>query len=184
MDGGRSGVRSDLARVPAGLDLRRDLVPDDASAIARIVASTGFFAEAEIGIAVELVTERLAKGVASGYEFLIAESEGTALGYACWGEIPCTIGNFDLYWIAVAREAQGRGIGTQLLEFIESAVAEAGGRSLYVETSGRPLYEPTRNFYRRHGYETMAVLADFYAPGDGKVILAKRLDRSRLTKRP
>jgi ribosomal protein S18 acetylase RimI-like enzyme len=46
---------------------------------------------------------------------------------------------------------------------------------MYAETSGRPQYEPTRAFYERMGYQVAARLKDFYAPGDDKVIFARRL---------
>jgi hypothetical protein len=46
---------------------------------------------------------------------------------------------------------------------------------MYVETSSRPQYGPTRTFYRRLGYRSAAELPDFYGPGDGQVIFAKQL---------
>ena len=53
---------------------RTEPKPDDIAAIRRIVASTGFFRPDEIAVAVELVEERLARGLeASGYHFVFAE---------------------------------------------------------------------------------------------------------------
>jgi hypothetical protein len=46
---------------------------------------------------------------------------------------------------------------------------------VYVETSGRRDYAPTRAFYERAGYRPEARLADFYAPGDDKWIYVKPL---------
>jgi hypothetical protein len=46
---------------------------------------------------------------------------------------------------------------------------------VYIETSNRPQYVPTRAFYERCGYECEAVLKEFYGPGDDKVIFAKAL---------
>jgi hypothetical protein len=46
---------------------------------------------------------------------------------------------------------------------------------MYVDTSGRAQYAPTRAFYEHMGYERAAVLEDFYAPGDAKVIYSKIL---------
>ncbi|MGH7286410.1 MAG: hypothetical protein ACREI8_00100, partial [Myxococcota bacterium] len=46
---------------------------------------------------------------------------------------------------------------------------------VYVETSGRRDYEPTRAFYERAGYVAEARLADFYAPGDDKIVYVKAL---------
>jgi ribosomal protein S18 acetylase RimI-like enzyme len=83
------------------------------------------------------------------------------------------VGSFDLYWIAVRRGAQGGGVGRILLEAAEARIARDGGRGIYVETSTKDQYHPTRAFYEHFGYQKAAVLADFYAPGDGKVIYVK-----------
>jgi hypothetical protein len=44
---------------------------------------------------------------------------------------------------------------------------------VYIETSSRPPYAPTRAFYERCGYELEVVLKEFYGPGDGKAIYVK-----------
>ncbi|MBN1419619.1 MAG: GNAT family N-acetyltransferase [Planctomycetes bacterium] len=157
--------------------LRDEVRPSDADPIRAIVRSSGFFSPAEEAIAVELVVERLGRGEASGYNFLIAERAGDVAGFACFGRIPGTAASFDLYWIAVDAGAQRAGIGTKLLLGSEERMAAAGARRIYVETSSRPQYEPTRAFYRRHGYTDAAILEDYYAPGDSKVILIKTIDR-------
>jgi D-alanine-D-alanine ligase len=152
---------------------RETVAPSDREAVRRIVASSGFFTGPEIDVAVELVDERLAKGPASGYHFIFAEREGKAIGYSCFGPIACTVSSYDLYWIAVEEEARGLKLGTVILERSEEAIRKLGGTRVYVETSARPLYEPTRRFYEKCGYRQETVLADFYAPGDGKVIYVK-----------
>ena len=156
-----------------GLNFRRDVAAGDAAAVRAIVASTGFFSAAEVDVAVELVEDRLSRGEKSDYRFLFAESIGRAIGYACYGPIACTVSSFDLYWIAVHADHQGEGVGRRLMQESERAVAAEGGRRIYVETSSRPQYEPTRNFYLRCGYKVEATLEDFYSPGDGKVIIVK-----------
>lgn len=153
--------------------LRDDVRPGDAAAIRAIVRSSGFFHDHEIDVAVELVEDRLSRGPASDYRFLLADAGGRTVGYACYGEIACTVGSYDLYWIAVHEEWRGRGLGRRLLAETERRIAASGGRRVYVETSSRPQYEPTRGFYERCGYTVAATLADFYAPGDGKVIFCK-----------
>jgi GNAT superfamily N-acetyltransferase len=156
-------------------ELRDTVRASDVAAVRSIVTSSGFFALHEIDVAAELVEERLARGVASGYHFVFADAGGQPIGYACYGPIACTVGSFDLYWIAVTAAARGQGLGRRLLAEVERRVAAAGGRRLYIETSSRPLYEPTRRFYERCGYATAACLADFYGPGDAKVIFVKAL---------
>jgi GNAT superfamily N-acetyltransferase len=161
-------------RAPS-ISMRTCVTPADRDAVRAIIASTGFFSDAEIDVAVELVDERLERGAASGYEFVFAERAGRLIGYACHGEIPCTVGSHDLYWIAVDASARGSGCGRALLVEVERRVAEAGGRLIVIETSTRPQYEPTRGFSLRCGYELAASIADFYAPGDGKAMYVKRL---------
>jgi ribosomal protein S18 acetylase RimI-like enzyme len=158
--------------------LRADVRPADRDHVRRIVESTGFFRADEVDVAVELVDERLAKGPASGYEFVFADRGGRTVGYACFGPIACTIGSYDLFWIAVDRDQQGTGLGRLLLKAAEEAIRSADGRHVYIETSNRPQYTPTRGFYERCGCHLAAVLPDFYAPGDDKVIYVKDLTAS------
>lgn len=157
------------------VDLREQVLPSDRDTVRSILESTGFFHPAEIQVAVELVEERLAKGEASGYHFLFAEGPHGTLGYACFGPIACTQASWDLYWIGVHHSHRRRGLGRLLLKACEGAIRERGGRRVYVETSSRPQYEPTRRFYLGCGYRVEAVLEEFYGPGDGKVVLVKLL---------
>jgi ribosomal protein S18 acetylase RimI-like enzyme len=153
--------------------LRYEVVPDDKSRVRDLVLSTGFFSPAEIDVAVELVDERLAKGAESGYEFVLAQTGASLLGYACYGPIPATQGSYDLYWIVVDKGRQRQGLGRMLLETCERRICAAGGRRIFVDTSNRSQYAPTRAFYERCGYRREAVLHDFYAPEDDKVIYVK-----------
>lgn len=154
---------------------RCDIEPTDPTRIRAIVESTGVFSPMEVVIAVELADERLVKGPASGYHFIFAERDGKACGYACYGPIALTQGSYDLFWIAVDKSAQGGGLGRLLLEESERRIRQEGGLRIYIETSTRPPYAPTRGFYERCAYHLEVVLKDFYAPGDGKAIYVKAL---------
>jgi D-alanine-D-alanine ligase len=158
-----------------GLHLRRDLEGADRPVIEALIQATRFFNPEEVGVALELVDDRLAQGEASHYRFLVAEMDGRVGGYACWGPIPGTLAAADLYWIVVHPELQGRKVGAALLQAAEEWIANEGRGRVYVETSTRPQYQPTRAFYAACGYEPAAELADFYAPGDGKAVLLKVL---------
>lgn len=169
---------SQTTSLTANIEFRSEPQATDRAAIRAIVGSTGFFYLPEIDVAVELVDERLTKGIASGYEFVFAEEQGTLLGYTSFGPIACTQGSYDLYWIAVDAAQQRRGLGSLLLRRTEAAIAAAGGRRIYIETSDRAQYQPTRAFYERNGYTREATLIDFYAPGDDKVIYGKAVSAS------
>lgn len=155
------------------ITLRNTVDEADLRNVRAITESTGFFYPEEVETAVELVEDRLVKGPRCGYHFIFAEEEGRTVGYTSYGPIACTKTSYDLYWICVAGDARGKGLGTQLLEASERAIRALGGTRVYIETSMRQLYEPTRAFYIARGYTVAAVLDDFYAPGDAKVIYVK-----------
>lgn len=161
--------------------IRSEARPEDVAWVRRAARATGFFSAEEIEVAGEVVEDRLAEGAASGYELLFVDSvqEGEAggetLAFACYGRIPLTVSSHDLYWIIVAPAHQGQGLGRALLAEVEQRVRAAGGTRIYVDTSSRAQYEPTRAFYRACGYPEASFLADFYAPADGKVIHCKLL---------
>jgi ribosomal protein S18 acetylase RimI-like enzyme len=160
---------------PPAIDWRDAARHGDIEAVCALVAETGFFKTEELAIAAELVTERLTRGPASGYEFIFAEEGDTLIGYACYGPIAGTDAGYDLYWIAVRPGRQREGIGRALVARVEAAIAAAGGKRIYVDTSTSELYGPTRRFYRAAGYRKIAELPDFYRPGDGKAIFERIL---------
>ncbi len=157
----------------------RDEVCDcDRQAVLALVAATGFFNADEEQIAIELVDEALTHGSASGYEFIFADvpdRPGELLGYSCFGPIDNRPGAFDLYWIAVSPDHQRQGMGRQLIDESERRIHAACGTEIFIDTSGRAQYRPTRNFYERMGYQVHEVITDFYAPGDDKVVYRKAL---------
>jgi D-alanine-D-alanine ligase len=150
----------------------REVVPEDENKLLGILEATGVFRKDEIEIAQEVIRESLEP--ATTYQTFCITGEGErVLGYACWGATPCTVGTFDLYWIAVDPDFQGTGLGKKLMHFVEERVRRQGGRMLLIETSSLPQYEATRNFYLGMGYKQLAVIPDFYREGDDKVIYGK-----------
>lgn len=148
---------------------------EDKPSIMQILRSTPEFKPSEVVVAEELIDSYLGDPCRSGYYILVAELDTSAVGYICFGPTPLTEGTWDIYWIAVAQNRQRQRIGSVLLDSAEKNIREAGGRLVIIETSSTPAYANTRQFYRRHGYEIIAQLVDFYAVGDDKLILQKRL---------
>ena len=153
----------------------RPVAAGDKPAMMHILRNTPEFRPAEVAVAEEVIDSYLSRREASGYNIVVAVADSSISGYICYGETPCTVGTWDIYWIAVAREKRGRGIGRALAEAAETAIKKSGGRQAVIETSSTPLYENTRSFYLGHGYETIARIPDFYLPGDDKLILRKIL---------
>lgn len=154
---------------------RNEVKPSDIEAVGEIVRSTNFFNTEEIEVAMGLVEETVETGKASGYEFLFAEIDGKVVGYTCYGRIPCTKHSFDLYWIATHQDFRGMGIGKELMDKTEQAIKAIGGCGVYVETSSKELYHPTRSFYLKMNYTEKALFEDFYDKDDGKVVYVKFL---------
>jgi len=163
---------------PAGAASARTIrraEPRDRDAVLKLLAATTFFRDDELVVACEVLDDSLAKGPHVHYQSYVADEGGAAVGWVCFGPTPCTLGTFDIYWIAVSPDRQGKGVGAELTRFSEAEIARRGGRLVIIETSGRPIYDPTRRFYLKLGYHEAANIADFYAPGDSKVVYVKRL---------
>jgi len=154
---------------------RKTVVPSDIMNVTQILKSTGFFKPHEIEVAVELLEERMKNGEGCGYKFCFLEIEGRTVAYGCYGEIPCTIKNYDLYWLAVDDKYRGKGLGRMLLEKIESDIKLQSGRGIYVETSNKEQYTPTIAFYKKCNYQQIAVYKDFYDINDNKAVFYKKL---------
>jgi GNAT superfamily N-acetyltransferase len=126
-------------------------------------------------VAEEVIDSFLDDPQGSGYHVLVAEDNSAIIGYVCYGPTPLTEGTWDIYWMAVTPEKQGKGVGAALLERAEKGIMEVEGRLAIIETSSIPSYEKTRLFHSHHGYELVARIPDFYAVGDDKLILQKQL---------
>ena len=150
----------------------RDLTGADRGRIEAITRAVGLFREDELAIALEVFDEAVSGSAANTYSAMGAESEGVLSGWICWGPTPCTLGTYDLYWMAVDPGVQGSGIGTALLSEMERRLAGLV-RLIVIETAGRTDYAGTRAFYQARGYSPVAVVPDFYAPGDDQVVFVK-----------
>lgn len=144
--------------------------------IREILEATQIFRHDEVSVALEVLDVYLNQSGQTDYHIVGALSEkGELIGYACYGPTPCTVGTWDLYWIAVDPTRHGQGVGRRLLNRVEREIAARDGRMILAETSSQPSYATTREFYTHRGYELVSRVKDFYAPGDDRMIFAKRL---------
>jgi ribosomal protein S18 acetylase RimI-like enzyme len=148
---------------------------EDKPHVTKILRGTPEFKPFEVVVAEELIDCYLEDPSNSGYHTLVAEVDSNITGYICYGPAPLAEGTWDIYWVAVARERQGQGIGNALMKAAEKEIVRNKGRLVIIETSSTPAYEKTRHFHLNQGYEIAACIPDFYAPGDDKLILQKRL---------
>jgi len=150
----------------------RPLAPADRDRLEAITRATGLFGDDEIPVALEVFDAAVAGN--DDYTALGAVAGETLAGWICWGPTPCTVGTYDLYWIAVDPAQHNAGIGSRLLAAMERQLAGVA-RLVVVETAGRATYAPTRAFYERRGYTAAARIPDFYAPGDDQVVYTKAI---------
>ena len=144
----------------------------DRRRIEEITRAVSVFRDDEVPVALEVFDGAVAGS--PDYVALGATVDERLVGWICWGPTPCTLGTYDLYWMAVDPAAQAAGIGTALLREMEGRLA-GSARLIVVETAGRPDYRPTRAFYEARGYRKASVIPDFYAPGDDQVVYVKAL---------
>jgi len=140
-----------------------------------MLSHTPEFKPFEVVVAEEIIDSYLEDPRSSGYYILVAEDDSALAGYICYGSTPLTEGTWDIYWNAVAQEKRRQGIGRLLMKSAEKEIIRAKGRLALIETSSTPAYEASRRFHAGNGYEIIARIPDFYAPGDDKLILQKRL---------
>jgi ribosomal protein S18 acetylase RimI-like enzyme len=153
----------------------RPIVPPDTIALIGLTAGTDFFKPAELVALREVFDDYYRENRALGHQAFVWMEGERPLGFVYFAPVPMTEGTWSVYWIAVAKDQQGRGLGRQLLDFVENEVREYDGRLLLIETSSMPRYEPTREFYKKRGYSIAAHIPDYYADGDGLVVFSKRL---------
>jgi len=124
---------------PCRADIRRCLA-GDRDKVLSLVQKTQVFRPEELAIAQEVFDDAVEKGPEGHYQSFVAEAGGKLTGWLCFGPTPCTIGTFDIYWIAVTPEKQSCGIGTRLMQHAEKLIAGKGGRMAVAETSGTDRY--------------------------------------------
>ena len=145
----------------------------DRNIIESILKKVSVFSKNEVSVAMELIDIAINIPAQQDYHIFVLEQMGQITGYHCTGNRPLTDGTYDLYWIVVDPEYAGKGAGSILLKHAENFVKERKGRWLLAETSSRPMYEKTREFYRRNNYESLAIINDFYSEGDALCIFGK-----------
>jgi GNAT superfamily N-acetyltransferase len=140
-----------------------------------MAARTGVFKPLEISALREVLDDYHATARDEGHRSITCEADQTIQGFAYFAPTPMTDRTWHLYWIVVDKDLHARGIGSRLLDRVESAIRQADGRLLIIETSSLDHYALTRQFYLKHRYDQSVIIPDFYSDGDGMVVFRKRL---------
>jgi len=96
-----------------------------------------------------------------------------AIGYCVPEKL--TDGTYNLLAIGVSKVAQGKGIASQMMSYIEHQLKLNGGRILIVETSSDEAQTAARKLYHNLGYTQAAVIKEFWKEGEDKIVFWKKL---------
>jgi ribosomal protein S18 acetylase RimI-like enzyme len=144
-----------------------------------LAVDTGFFRPAEIDTLKEVILD-YQKTPNTDY-FFFDESEGGRLaGFIIFGRVPMTDHGWDIYWLAVNKSLQGRGIGRRLIARTEAFILLSDEKAIMrLETSGKAQYSSTREFYIRTGFSEAGAIPDFYTDGDALLNYYKAIRREQ-----
>ena len=154
----------------------RPTEPSDTEPLVAIAWGTGVFRDPEVEALREVLDDYHVMEPGHMHRSVtLLDDAGQVLGLAYYAQAAMTDRTWYLWWIIVEKARQSRGHGAALLQHAEAEVKATDGRLMLIETSSIPMYEPTRRFYLRHGYEIACVIPDYYADGDDITIFSKRL---------
>jgi len=157
----------------------RPTVPGDTPRILELTAGTGLFRPEDVDTLRDILDAYHAEGEGEdegNHTAATYELDGRVVGYVYYADSAALADRtWYLWWIAVDKGLQGRGVGRELLQYAEADARRRGARLMLIETSGVPAYEPTRRFYLKNGYDREAVIRDYYRDGDDLVVFRKRL---------
>jgi ribosomal protein S18 acetylase RimI-like enzyme len=156
----------------------RNLKRSDLPHLHRILCTTGAFHEEEIKVAMELFHAVLDDPMQKDYLVAIEEEDGQISGYILYGPVPLADRVYDIYWLAVKPDSQGKGVGRRLIAHVEENIKDLGIRMICLETSSKDSYERTRRFYQQAGYVEESRIRDFYYDGDDRITYVKRFHPS------
>lgn len=151
----------------------RPTTPEDIDGLLTLADAAGLFQPEHLDFLKGMLTTYFSS--TDNPEFWITDDDNGPVGVAYCEPERMANQTWNLQLIAIHPDRQGQGRGKALLRYVEQTLTEQGGRVLLVETSGVPDFEPTREFYRKCGFEEEARIRDFYDTGDDKIVFRKAL---------
>lgn len=103
-------------------------------------------------------------------DYLVLTDDDGVLGYAGLdhgGDVA------DVMTVAAAPRAQGRGVGSRLLDELEQRARSRGAASMMLEV--RADNAAARRLYERTGYALLATRRRYYQPGDVDALVMRKL---------
>ena len=93
----------------------RPALPEDTPALKTLTAGTGVFKPYEVAVLQEVLDDYHGQRTGPEHIAIVDEREGQIVGYAYYAPDVMTERTWFLYWIAVSKTVQAKGVGTGLL---------------------------------------------------------------------
>lgn len=145
------------------------LRPDEVAEAAALVASEPNFAR--YGLGPESLARSFETGMARGEVLLALRERARVVGLAWLVPSGAFARSPYLRLIATARDTQGTGAGTTLLDAVEDT-AWAFGDDLFLLVTATN--DGARRFYARRGFLEIGTVHDYVVPGVAEVLMRKR----------
>lgn len=163
------------------LPLFRTPSTSDVERIKQIAVEANMFSVDEVGLFDEMLAGFFDGSLADHRWLVVENASQGVVAAAHYAPEPFADRMWNLYFIAVAPQEQGHGLGGSLIKQVEDELKSSGNdvaRVLIVETSSTDQYAQTRTFYRNHGYREEARIRQFYGAADDKIVFWKSLSES------
>jgi phosphinothricin acetyltransferase len=104
------------------------------------------------------LAQMIADKASAGHAFLVAEDDGTVMGFASYGQFRAGIGYAHTmeHTIVLGPNARGRGLGRALMAAVEAHARQSGAHSIFAGVSAEN--PDGRAFHAAMGYTEVATL--------------------------
>ncbi len=153
----------------------RMIRPEDTPELLAICETTGLFTIEDFPTLQLLFDDYHLTKSRLGHHSLVCEDEDEFIAVAYYLPRELTDRTWELLMIMVRATRQTKGVGSLMIEACQKHIRSLGGRLLLIETSSTDDFGPVRQFYRKHGFNDVATVPDYYSDSIGKVTFLKRL---------
>lgn len=138
-----------------------------------IAVTTKAFRDNDLEILKEVIEDHQ-KEPKSTYRVINEVINNKLVGFIVFGRVPLTKYSWDIYWLAVRSDLQGKGIGKRLIEGAEAFIkAKTPKAVVRIETSIKKEYSAAHGLYERMKFKEMGRVPNFYSCGDDLIIYYK-----------
>lgn len=106
-------------------------------------------------------------------EFIIVRKEHNLVAYLIILKRKNSI-RYRIYSLAIAKEAQGKGLAKRLLNYAEQQAKKELKREISLEVSENNL--SAINLYKSQSYQVIGVKENYYSDGNNALLMLKRLN--------